>query len=928
MAPKKGGGPVERVEAKQILTAVLLADSFTQRFRPITVEKPKVLLPLVNVPLLEYTLEWLAMNKVEEIIVFCCAHADQIKAHLSEGKWLKQRAPRVTTVVSTNCLSLGEAMRSLDQKDIIKSTFILVSGDTVSNMDLGPALAAHKERAEKDKDAIMTLVRHAQRAQRAQQAPRGRPAARCPARRAPLAAAAGVRRRAQVMKPTESAHQRLRLGDTNLLVALDPASQRLLKYQELDGPAPPPPGGAAHGHGHGHGHGHHHHHRRGRGGRCWKLDAALWSERDSVQVRTDLLDTAIAICSPEVLLMFSDNFDYQTLKRDFVCGTLSEEELGKKVYLYILQGEYAARIHSLRSYDAVSRDLLARWGYPFTPDTNVFHKAGPWGPSSYRYARGHKYLESATTCSRGAQLGPCLAIGAGTTIADGCVLSRCVIGRGCTVGRDCVLTGCYLQDGVKLGDGVTAAHALLCEGVVVGSGAVISPGVVLSYGCVVGPRHTVPPHSVISLCKQLNSQVSLSDDELEYTSAGRVSSSGGRPQARRGRQSSSGGGARKGRRPGSDSSSSGSSSGSSSSDSEESSSSSAFGDLGDAPSLEKPSELAVEAARAAQSAVLGTADKAGRGGGAAKGGATSDIGFATHLVGEGGAGYAWPMAADGYCLAASSIAPPPMSVLDYSYGSDDEGGDGGGGGSDEPGGERGAARGDGGDAGGGAGAGGRAAPLDPETMFMQEVGETFLRCVKERFAETNAVIELNGLKIAEDRTFADCARYIFTAMLQLCLPCPPWVSPEYASLFPSDAPDSGTKDGKLALLGRFKRQLGEWGNLLRRFLRSEDDQVELLLTLEEFCSEEGVFEAPEGGGAPSGAAAAPSGGAAFAPLFANLLQLLYDGEVVEEAAVTSWAAEKEHADEADKVYLLKSAAFLEWLKTADEEEDDSEAESE
>lgn len=49
----------------------------------------------------------------------------------------------------------------------------------------------------------------------------------------------------------------------------------------------------------------------------------------------------------------------------------------------------------------------------------------------------------------------------------------------------------------------------------------------------------------------------------------------------------------------------------------------------------------------------------------------------------------------------------------------------------------------------------------------QEVGETFLRCVKERFAETNAVIELNGLKIAEDRTFADCARYIFTAMLQV-----------------------------------------------------------------------------------------------------------------------------------------------------------------
>jgi translation initiation factor eIF-2B subunit epsilon len=67
MAPKGGKGPQERIEARTVLQAVLLADSFTQRFRPITIERPKVLLPLVNVPMIEYTLEWLAMNKVQEV---------------------------------------------------------------------------------------------------------------------------------------------------------------------------------------------------------------------------------------------------------------------------------------------------------------------------------------------------------------------------------------------------------------------------------------------------------------------------------------------------------------------------------------------------------------------------------------------------------------------------------------------------------------------------------------------------------------------------------------------------------------------------------------------------------------------------------------------------------------------------------------------
>ncbi len=49
--------------------------------------------------------------------------------------------------------------------------------------------------------------------------------------------------------------------------------------------------------------------------------------------------------------------------------------------------------------------------------------------------------------------------------------------------------------------------------------------------------------------------------------------------------------------------------------------------------------------------------------------------------------------------------------------------------------------------------------------FPREVLETFLRCKQFGFSQKNAVIELNGVKIAEDRTFADVARYVFTTIL-------------------------------------------------------------------------------------------------------------------------------------------------------------------
>lgn len=64
---------------------------------------------------------------------------------------------------------------------------------------------------------------------------------------------------------------------------------------------------------------------------------------------------------------------------------LSEEELGNKLYIYELVNEYAARVHNLRSYDAVSRDLLQRWAFPYVPDTGVLSRgdAAAATPASY-----------------------------------------------------------------------------------------------------------------------------------------------------------------------------------------------------------------------------------------------------------------------------------------------------------------------------------------------------------------------------------------------------------------------------------------------------------------------------------------------------------------------------------------------------------------
>ena len=54
--------------------------------------------------------------------------------------------------------SFGDAMRDLDAKSLLRGHFVLVQGDTVSNVRLAPLVERHKKRADEDKNASLSLV--------------------------------------------------------------------------------------------------------------------------------------------------------------------------------------------------------------------------------------------------------------------------------------------------------------------------------------------------------------------------------------------------------------------------------------------------------------------------------------------------------------------------------------------------------------------------------------------------------------------------------------------------------------------------------------------------------------------------------------------------------------------------------------------------
>jgi len=205
-------------------------------------------------------------------------------------------------------------------------------------------------------------------------------------------------------------------------------------------------------------------------------------QHDEVDLRFDLSDPGVAVCSPAVLALFSDNFDIQDL--DALTNEILESELvSSTIYMSVLEEGMAARASNPYMFMELGIKMLNRWFYPIVPERR---KGGE--NSRYLYGRGNIYKGSGTVIGRGSKIIEDCLIGHRTKIGSGCLLSCSVIGEDCEVGANCELINCVLLDKVKVGDGVKLNNCVVGEGAIlpnkcqVGERVILGPGVTLRDG--------------------------------------------------------------------------------------------------------------------------------------------------------------------------------------------------------------------------------------------------------------------------------------------------------------------------------------------------------------------------------------------------------------------------------------------------------------
>ena len=129
------------------MKAVIMAGGEGTRLRPLTSNCPKPMLPLANRPMMEHIVTLLKRHGIDEIVVTVAFLANQIRTYFGDGSEFG-----IKVVYATEDQPLGTAGSVRNAMDVLDERFLVISGDVLTDIDLGKILAFHEE-----KQALATI---------------------------------------------------------------------------------------------------------------------------------------------------------------------------------------------------------------------------------------------------------------------------------------------------------------------------------------------------------------------------------------------------------------------------------------------------------------------------------------------------------------------------------------------------------------------------------------------------------------------------------------------------------------------------------------------------------------------------------------------------------------------------------------------------
>lgn len=133
------------------MKAVVMAGGEGSRLRPLTLNRPKPMVPLVNKPVMGHILALLKKHDITDVVVTVQYMADSIQRYFEDGRSLG-----LNLSYSVEETPLGTAGSVKQAQMLLDEPFIVISGDASTDIDLGKLIAFHRQKQAK---VTVTLYR-------------------------------------------------------------------------------------------------------------------------------------------------------------------------------------------------------------------------------------------------------------------------------------------------------------------------------------------------------------------------------------------------------------------------------------------------------------------------------------------------------------------------------------------------------------------------------------------------------------------------------------------------------------------------------------------------------------------------------------------------------------------------------------------------
>ena len=124
------------------MKAVILVGGFGTRLRPLTINTPKPLLPLVNRPFFDYTLHMLRRHHITDVVLALGYRSESFQRTYGDGS--AQRMS-IAYVYEEEPLDTGGAIKNVEASLTPGETFLVFNGDVLTDLDLTEMLRYHRE---------------------------------------------------------------------------------------------------------------------------------------------------------------------------------------------------------------------------------------------------------------------------------------------------------------------------------------------------------------------------------------------------------------------------------------------------------------------------------------------------------------------------------------------------------------------------------------------------------------------------------------------------------------------------------------------------------------------------------------------------------------------------------------------------------------